>query len=193
MLTVNIESLQDEEGQKAWNSYSSQRIPEIQSLKPHLSDSLAEGVAWFEFVQSKWGLACISPFPGIEPLDYAIMVHAYGPDIRGMKGSARFRTSFIHSDQCRRSKTVTRKRRKKPAKVETRSSTRCNSAYTYFVKKRYQELKAQSDGSIRVADTIPIIASEWNGLQPEEKDAIAREWKDFTAMFDNKSDEPGDQ
>jgi hypothetical protein len=160
MLTVTPQSLGDSEA-AAWASYSRQRTCEIRALKPHLSPSFVDGIAWFEFLQMKWGLACDTPFTGMDRLEYALKVRTYGPDIRAIP---RFRAEFLAH--------------LRPKKV---CSTSCNSAYNFFVRKKFQEIRDPSGSPLRVTERIPIIANEWRNMPAADKEEVKREWKEFVA------------
>jgi hypothetical protein len=154
MLALSPQALPDNEA-VTWTLYSRQRIPELRTAKPDIAQSLAESIAWFEFIQAKWGLSCDAPFHGMDRFEYALRVHLYGPD---MRGCARFRSDYVTSQRCQRKQVVPRL--KKLGKADSGRPSQCNSAYNFFVKKRFQQMKAEHDGSLRVADTIPIIGNE---------------------------------
>jgi hypothetical protein len=163
VLAVSPQALPDNEV-ATWTLYSRQRIPELRDAKPNIAQDLAESIAWFEFIQGKWGLSCDAPFQGIDWFEYALRVHSYGPDMRGV---LRFRSDYVTSPRCQRRQAVPKP--KKLAKAEAGRTTQCDSAYDYFAKKRFQQMKAQQDGSFRVADTIQIIGSEWKEMSAAEK------------------------
>jgi hypothetical protein len=140
MLAVSPQSLPDNEA-ITWTLYSRQRIPQLRAAKPDITQDFAESISWLEFIQAKCGLSCDAPFQGMDRFEYALRVHSYGPDMRGV---SRFRSDYVTSQRCQRRQAVPTPT--KLAKAEAGRTTQCNSAYNFFVKKRFQQMKAQHDG-----------------------------------------------
>jgi hypothetical protein len=187
MLAASPQALPDNEA-VTWTLYSRQRIPELRAARPDIAQGLAESIAWFEFIQAKWGLSCDAPFPGMNRFEYALRVHSYGPDMRGV---SRFRSDYVTSRRFQRKQASPKP--KKLGKADSGRPSQCNSAYTYFVKKRFRQMKAEHGGSLRVADTIPIIGSEWKEMSAASRNAVVREWKEFLANPGAKTDNAADQ
>jgi hypothetical protein len=57
----------------------------------------------------------------------------------------------------------------------------CASAYTYFVKKRFHEMKSQQGELPRLIDRIPVIAGEWKNMSEADRGKVAREWEESLA------------
>jgi hypothetical protein len=171
MLAVTPEALTELEA-ATWIRYFHQRIAEIKELNPDVDDSLAERLAWSEFLQFRWAFSARNPFPNMSPLDYGLKMQDHGPDLRALTLS---RTAYVKSPAF---KTV-QVAQKKPKKTQDgHEKGRFTSVYHFFVKKRVEAMKADGQEPARSGSSLfHEIAHEWSELDPEAKLAIAAEWQ----------------
>ena len=158
MLTLAPETLSEHE-RETWSSYKHLRTHELKKLKPDLRDSVANSVAWFEFLRSRWVFSCSPPVDSIDPLEYARSVDEHGPDIRTIRARM--------SDNHRRPVQA-------PRKADSPVSPRFNNAYTFFVRRRFRELASEGT-RMRVSEVVPMLAKEWASLTPEQREEVRAE------------------
>lgn len=141
-----------------------------------VSKTYAESIAWTEFLQARWAFKCQVPVLSMNVLDYALNLHNFGPDLRGMSPGVH-RDSRTPAVAHRRSKT-NRRSHKKGARGES-PNVRCN-AYTFYVRKRFRAAEAEGQNQ-KSSDVISMISREWNSMSSSEKDAVKLEWKAYLA------------
>ena len=158
MLTLAPETLSEHE-REMWSSYKHLRAHELKELKPDLRDCVANSVAWFEFLRSRWVFSCSPPVDDIDPLEYARCVDEHGPDLRTIRARM--------PDSHRRSVRA-------PRKDDSPVSPRFNNAYTFFVRRRIRELTSEG-ARMRVSEVVPMLAKEWASLTPEQREEVRAE------------------
>jgi len=68
-----------------WAQYKYQRVIELMKENPDITESFAEKLSWFEFLQLKWVFKDNLPEGSPSNLASSLLVFEFGPDLRGIE------------------------------------------------------------------------------------------------------------